>query len=485
MDQTERVNTLIASLGDWTNGNGPLYRRLADALRASVAQGLIPAGTRLPAERPLAELIHVSRGTVVAAYGLLEEEGLVERRQGSGTIVRAPALPRPDDVVPKASLLTALVAGPEPPIDLSLAAPPSTELPLDHSITLEDIAAVSPLLGYAPLGLPAMRAAIAERFTAEGFETAPEQILVTTGAQQGIALIAALELGSGDFVALESPTYPGVIEAFARTGARLVPLELDHGGARPDGVSRALDRHPVRLLHITPTCQNPTGRVMSERRRGELLALAREHDVTVIEDTVMENLAFGMKPPPRLAELRGGDHNLYTVGSFSKILWGGLRIGWVRASASAVMRLGRLKVAQDLGTPAPTQALALSLLPLLADTIDTRQDDLRERAGVLTAELARELPEWEWEQPQGGYALWVKLPRGASGDEFAQLALRHGVAVSPGSSFSPADEHLDHIRVCFGLDPDTLRRAVPKLVEAWRELEAGGAAGRTARVVAV
>jgi DNA-binding transcriptional MocR family regulator len=292
-------------------------------------------------------------------------------------------------------------------------------------------------------------------------------------------------LGAGDFIALESPTYPGVIEAFARAGARLLPLEVDRGGARPDSLRRALDRHPVRVLHITPTCQNPTGRVMSERRRGELLALARERDVSVIEDTVMENLAFGMKPPPRLGELSGGDHNLYTVGSLSKILWGGLRVGWVRASPSAVLRLGRLKVAQDLGTPAPTQALALSLLPRLDDTIGIRQDQLRERVEVLTAELSRELPEWEWEKPQGGYALWVKLPRGASGDEFAQLALRQGVAVSPGSSFSPAEEHLDHIRVCFGLDPDSLRRAVPMLAEAWRELEAGGASGRSARVVAV
>jgi DNA-binding transcriptional MocR family regulator len=484
MDHTELANRLIGGLGAWTEGRGPLYSRLAAALRASIAQGLIPPGTRLPAERSLAQMIHVSRGTVVAAYGLLQEEGIVERRQGSGTIVRVPERPRPDDISPKV-VLANLVARPEPPIDLSLAAPPSTELPLDHAITLEDVAAASPLLGYAPMGLPALREQIAARFSAEGFETAAEQILITTGAQQGIGLIAALELGAGDRVALETPTYPGVIEAFARAGARLAPVDLDFGGARPETLRRLLEGQPVRLLHITPTCHNPTGRVMSERRRGELLALAREHDVSVIEDTVMESLAFGMQPPPRLAERSGGDHNLYTVGSFSKTLWGGMRVGWVRAPASAVLRLGRLKAAQDLGTPAPSQALALSLLPRLDEIIARRQEALHERMETLTAELTRELPEWEWVKPQGGYALWVKLPRGASGDEFCQLALRHGVAVSPGSSFSPAEEHLDHIRVCFGLDPDTLVRAVPKLADAWRELETGGAAGRASRVVAV
>jgi DNA-binding transcriptional MocR family regulator len=485
MDSNELTNQLLGGLGAWTEGKGPLYSRLAAALRTSIAQGLIAPGTRLPAERSLAELLHVSRGTVVAAYGMLQEDGVVERRQGSGTVVRRPAAPRPDEVTPRAALLSTLVAGPEPAIDLSLAAPPSTELPLDHSISLHDIAAVSPLLGYAPMGLPALREKIAEKFTAEGFPTSPEEILITTGAQQGISVIAALELGAGDHVALETPTYPGVIEAFARAGARFAPLEVDHSGARADMLRRVLERHPVRLLHITPTCQNPTGRVMSERRRMELLALAREHDVSVIEDTVMEDLAFGMKPPPRLAELAGGDHSLYTVGSLSKTLWGGLRVGWVRASASAVLRLGRLKAAMDLGTPAPTQALALSLLPTLDEAIAVRQAALRERMEVLTSELSRELPEWEWTEPQGGYALWVKLPRGAGGDEFSQLALRHGVAVSPGSSFSPAEEHLDHIRVCFGLDPDTLRRAVPKLVDAWRELESGAATGRAARVVAV
>jgi DNA-binding transcriptional MocR family regulator len=484
MDQNGLTNQLLNGLGAWTEGSGPLYSRLAAALQRSIAQGLIAPGTRLPAERSLAELLHVSRGTVVAAYGLLQEDGVVERRQGSGTVVRRPAPPRPDEVTPRAALLS-VAGGPEPPIDLSLACPPSTDLPLDHTISLREIAAVSPLLGYAPMGLPALREKIAERFTAEGFPTTPEEILITSGAQQGISVIAALEVGAGDHVALETPTYPGVIEAFVRAGARLAPLELDYSGARADALRRTLERHPVRLLHITPTCQNPTGRVMSERRRIELLAIAREHDVSVIEDTVMEDLAFSMKPPPRLAELGGSEHSLYTVGSFSKTLWGGLRVGWVRASASTVLRLGRLKAALDLGTPAPSQALAMSLLPILDETIAGRQASLRERMKVLTSELSRQLPEWEWAEPQGGYALWVKLPRGAGGDEFSQLALRHGVAVSPGSSFSPAEEHLDHIRVCFGLDPDTLRRAVPKLADAWRELESGAAAGRTGRVVAV
>ena len=135
MDSNELTNRLLGGLGAWTEGKGPLYSRLAAALRASIAQGLIAPGTRLPAERSLAELLHVSRGTVVAAYGLLQEDGVVERRQGSGTVVRRPATPRPDDVTPRAALLS-LVAGPEPAIDLSLAAPPSTELPLDHSISL-------------------------------------------------------------------------------------------------------------------------------------------------------------------------------------------------------------------------------------------------------------------------------------------------------------------------------------------------------------
>ena len=481
MDQIETQKRILGGLGDWSERGGPLYVRLAAALRDAIAQGSLPPGTRLPAERTLAQLVLVSRGTAVAAYNLLEEEGAVERRQGSGTLVRMPGLPREDEL-PKTSQLSAMVSGPEPQIDLSLAAPPSTELPLDLTISVEDVAAISPLLGYAPLGAPAMRARIAERFSAEGLPTAPEEVLITTGAQQAISLIAALELAAGDVVAIETPTYPGVIEAFARSGARLAPLDLDHSGARPDTLRRLLER-PLRLMHLTPTCQNPTGRVMPEGRRRELLALAREHDVAVIDDTVMEDLAFDGARPPRLATL--ADDGVFTVGSLSKTLWGGLRIGWVRAPASTILRLGRLKVALDLGTPAPSQALALALLPGLDETIARRRERLRERMETLTDELSRLLPEWEWAVPRGGYALWVKLPRGTSGDQFAQLALRHGVAVSSGSSFSPADEHLDHIRVCFGLDPDTLRRAVPKLAQAWRELGSAQGPARAAPVVAV
>ncbi len=481
MDPIDIQNRILGGLGDWTPGSGPLYRRLARALGGAIAQGTLPPGTRLPAERTLAQLVHVSRGTAVAAYNLLEEEGAVERRQGSGTVVRMPGLPREDQMA-RTSQLSAMVSGPEPQIDLSLAAPPSTELPLGISISVGDIAAVSPLLGYAPLGLPAMRERIAARFTADGLPTTAEEILITTGAQQAISLIAALELSAGDRVALETPTYPGVVEAFARAGARLAPLDLDHSGVRPDALRRLLDR-PPRLMHLTPTCQNPTGRVMPEGRRRELLALAREHDVSVIDDTVMEDLAFDGARPPRLASIAAD--GVFTVGSLSKTLWGGLRVGWVRAPASTILRLGRLKVALDLGTPAASQALALALMDGLDETIARRRESLRERMEALTAELTRLLPEWEWAAPRGGYALWVKLPRGTSGDQFAQLVLRHGVAVSSGSSFSADDEHLDHIRICFGLDADTLRRAVPKLAEAWQELEQATGPARTAPVVAV
>ena len=180
--------------------------------------------------------------------------------------------------------------------------PPSTELPLDHTISLHDIAAVSPLMGYAPMGLPMLREKIAERFTAEGFPTTPEEILITTGGQQGISVIAALELGRATTSRSRPRPTPASSRPSRARAPRFAPLELDHSGARADALRRVLERHPVRLMHITPTCQNPTGRVMSERRRMELLALAQEYDVSVIEDTVMEDLAFGMKPPPRLAD---------------------------------------------------------------------------------------------------------------------------------------------------------------------------------------
>lgn len=457
-------------LGAWTHRPGPRYARLAEAVGDAIAQGLLPAGARLPTERSLAQRLQVSRGTVVAAYGELADRGLVARRQGSGTTVTAP------DRVPVGRHLrydgfTRQVSGPEVPIDLSVAAPVHDDVVADLLVGTPDVLrAGSSAHGYMPLGLPMMRRGIADRLTARGVPTIPAQVLITPGAQGALQLIFAAFLRPGDHVVVETPTYPGGLELLSRAGANIDGIPRDHAGPRPNLLARALDAGDVALTLLVPTCHNPTGTTMSERRRHEVLAAHAGHDGLLVEDLTMADMSFSGSAPPDLVRL--APDRVLAVGSFSKILWGGLRVGWIRADPATILRLGRLRTAQDMGSGLLDQAACLAAFPRLDAIIAGRQRMARERHDVLRAALAEQLPEWEPGRCDGGYALWVKLPR-ANATEVVSTALQHGVAIAAGSLGAVDDRHLDHVRVCFTLEPELLVEAAARLRRAWDQVCAG------------
>jgi DNA-binding transcriptional MocR family regulator len=459
----------------WRARRGPLYHRLGDALADGIAQGLLDPGVRLPSERTLAARLCVSRVTVVAAYELLRARGLAERRQGSGTFVAAlPAGAQTAAAVYRAPILSRLMDPDQPPVDLAIGAPQlePSELP-ELSCSLADAARLAPRHGYDPLGLLALRAAVARYLRTRGVPTTTEEVVITAGAQGGLTLLASALLSPGDRVLVEAPTYPGAIEAFSRAGARVETVERDHAGPLPDRLERALASGGARMLYLVPTCHNPTGAVMSEARRGEVVRLARRAGVRVIEDTVLEECLFdGERPPP----LAGMDpERVVSVGSLSKSVWGGLRVGWVRASAPLVLRLGRVRAAADLGSSVTSQALARMALERIDELAAERRELARERLGVLTHELREQLPDFSFAPPRGGWSVWVSLPAG-SGDDLAQLAMREGVAISSGLSAAPDDRFAGWVRLCAGPPAPVLREGVTRLARAWqamRELPAG------------
>jgi DNA-binding transcriptional MocR family regulator len=468
---------LVQRLGLRAAGDGPAFRALAGSIAEAVQRGDVPGATLLPAERALAAALGVSRGTVVAAYDLLREDGVVLRRQGSGTWVRSAEAndglvdAAEQDAAVRARRLSARVVDPVAEvIDLGLsvlAAP--FGLDDDHlGATVDELVEVGGAHGYLPNGLPALRERLAERCTQAGLPTAPEQVAITHGAQHSIELAARLLVHPGDTVALESPTFPGAIDAFSRAGARFTTVGLDSGGTRIDDLDRVLAADDVRALYLVPTCHSATGSVMASHRRRELAERIDRSETWLIEDEALAPLRFAAPPPPSVAsQCRTERHVL--LGSLSKQVWAGLRVGWLRADAGLVGRLARLRAASDLGGSVQAQLVALRCL----DGLDERTAALRRvldaRAQHLAHGLARELPDWRVHTPDGGLSIWCTLPLSVA-DELSACAPAHGVSVLPGSATSADDTFADHVRLSFALPPEVLDDGLVRLRAAWEQV---------------
>ncbi|MFG3256846.1 PLP-dependent aminotransferase family protein [Streptomyces sp. NPDC048172] len=503
MDRTGDPEELLRLLGGWMSGQGPLYGKLARALHRAVRAGDLGRGERLPSERALARALSVSRATVVAAYDELRGLGVVESRRGSGTRIaaRPPGLGSvadgdgTDGRVPGGRATTLLQRmldgrdgqdgqdgqdgrdgrnGRDGTISLATTAEPAADEVREalRDVQREDLAALLGDTGYHPRGLPALREAVARRLTALGLSTSAAQVLVTTGATQALGLVAQLYVRKGDVVVVESPSWPGCLDLFRAVGAVPHQVPLDEDGMRVDGLAEALARRGPALVTVTPTYHNPTGTLMSAHRRRRVAALCAERGVPVLEDLAYDSrTAADREEPPPLAAFAGPERagaGVLTVGSLAKSVWAGLRIGWVRGPQEAVERLARLKALADLGCPVLDQALAARLLPRLDAIRAERAEGLRHGLAHLEGLLGERLPEWKWRTPDGGSALWVRLPYGTDARVYAQLALRYGVELVPGAATDPDGAHDDHIRIPCALPEATLTDLVHRLDAAWR-----------------
>ena len=315
------------------------------------------------------------------------------------------------------------------------------------------------------MGLPALRQAIARHLTRSGMETSEEQVLVTHGAQQAIGLAGSLFLERGDAVVVENPTYLGSIDIFTGLAARLVSVPVGGDAAWVARLKETVSRAAPRLIYLMPTFQNPTGAVLPVAVRRALARLSRELQIPIVEDNTLADLSLGAPPPPPIASFDDAAPVL-TIGSLSKLFWGGLRIGWIRASEEIRARITRLKIMADLGGSLIGQLVAVRLLGEAERVKAIRRREMRERLDRLTKLLARHLPDWSWDAPAGGLSLWVRLPQGDA-SSFAQAALRHGVAVVPGSLTSPDGGCAEHLRLPYVLEAEPMREGVERLARAW------------------
>ncbi|MER5567621.1 MocR-like transcription factor YczR [Streptomyces goshikiensis] len=450
----------------------PGYRALADAVRTLILDGRIALHVRLPAERELAEAVGASRATVTGAYDLLRESGYVRSRRGSGTWTELP-----EGHAPVGTHMLAGAGGysadGEPGIDLAIAAMGAP----DGSLT-DALAWAAPRLpglarnpGYLPFGLPDLRTAIADRFTRRGLATRPEQILVTAGAQQAFALVVSLLCRAGDRVVTENPTYANALDALRHARLRTGSLAVSDAGWDMEIAESTLRQTVPRLAYVIPDFHNPTGSLMPREQRLRLLAATRRTGTWLVVDETVADIALDVPPPAPLASLapRGGADHVVTIGSLSKTHWGGLRVGWVRATARMITELTSVRVAADMTGSVLDQLVALPLLADLDRSLPARLEQLRGRREALVAALRRHTPEWSWQLPPGGLSLWVDLGEPVS-SALAERAAAAGVNIGRGARFGVDPGTFEHrLRIPYTLPPDRLEEAVRLLATAFHD----------------
>ncbi|WNE98306.1 PLP-dependent aminotransferase family protein [Streptomyces luomodiensis] len=287
-------------------------------------------------------------------------------------------------------------------------------------------------------GLPVLRAATAARLTARGLPTDADDMLITSGSQQGLSLLATALLEPGDTVLVEDPTYLAALQCFAFAGARVVPVPCDDQGLDPAALETIVARERPKLLYTIPTFQNPTGRTLPAARRGAVAEIAERHGLWILEDDPYGELRFAGEAQPWIAADERAADRTVLIGSFSKIMSPGLRLGWLRAPAALRRACAVAKQAADLHSPTITQAVIARYLTEadLDAHLSRVRHAYRERRDALLAGLPEALPVGSrWNEPEGGMFVWASLPQGYDATERLREAVRHDVAYVPGAPF--------------------------------------------------
>ncbi|MFI5830576.1 PLP-dependent aminotransferase family protein [Streptomyces sp. NPDC051578] len=287
-------------------------------------------------------------------------------------------------------------------------------------------------------GVPELRATIAARATARGLATSPDQVVVTTGSQQGLALLTGALLDPGDVVLVENPTYLAALQGFGLAGARVVPVPCDEDGILPDALEEIVRRERPKLLYAIPTFQNPTGRTLPGARRAAVAEIAGRLGLWLVEDDPYGDLRYEGAHEPWLAAHPGAQDRTALLGSFSKVMAPGLRLGWLRAPAALLRAAVVAKQAADLHTSTVNQLAAahyLAAVDLDAHIASVRAAYRVRRDALLTG-LPEALPAGsEWNRPEGGMFVWARLPAGYDATALLKSAVAHDVAYVPGAPF--------------------------------------------------
>jgi len=409
----------------------PMFVQLSEAIASDIRNGRLKPGDPLPGTRALATLLRVHRNTIIAGYRELMAQGLVEARRGGGTFVSGQALSTFEDLdrsTPASRAPTYAVPPPPRPAPLIFPPDPRTALMLYRAAPdarLFPAAALSrafrnalrrharKLLNYGdPRGHEDLRRGLATMLSySRGLPVEPENVMITRGSQQAIDLIARALLSPGDIVAVESLGNPGTWTALRLAGADMKPVPVDDEGMDVNALVTLLKKHTVRAVYVTPHHQFPTNTVMSGGRRKRLASLSLEHGFAIIEDDYDHEFHYEGRPVPPIAAGPDGANVLY-LGSLSKLLAPGLRIGFIVAPAVLMDRLVALRLASDMQGDAAVEYAIAKLFEdgeLLRHLRRMRRLYARRRDALASALERRLGSVLSFRVPTGGMALWVRV----------------------------------------------------------------------------
>lgn len=425
----------------------PLYRQLYDQIRELIAAGRIADGARLPATREWAASLGLNRATVAAAYELLERDGLVRGHVGRGSFVKAPRAAA---------------------ISFATSRPSADLFPLDEfRAAAADVIGAAGLTSILQLGSPfgyePLRTHLLQDFRKRGLAREGDDLLITNGCQQALDLLQRTLVMPGDLVFVEDPVYPGLREVLHRAGARLVGLPVGAHGVSLAELERELRRERPKMLVLTPNFQNPTGATMPAAARKDVLRLAGAFSVRVVENDLYSALRYRGAPEASLKELdRSG--GVIQVGSFSKIAFPGLRVGWMLGPRAAVADCAAAKQWSDLHSDQLSQAVLLRFAECGALERHRRrvvEAGGRRLAAALEACEASLPSGSEWTRPDGGMNVWVRLPGNVDSAELLRRSVEQGVEFLPGTYFAVTHPQPNGLRLSFaGLPPDSIRSGI-------------------------
>jgi 2-aminoadipate transaminase len=446
----------------------PLYRQLGAYLHALIEGGQLHMGDRLPPTRELAGQLGLNRTTVSAAYDLLESEGLIRGEVGRGSYVCGSA-GRPQTQINWTRALTASAALPPGPpaagtINFTSSSPSDKLFPLDEfreccrevldSRNLKMLMQLGSPGGYEPL-----RRYLLDRAIRDGIARESDDILITNGCQQALDLLSRALVRRGEKVALEEPVYPGLRNLFLEAGAELVGVSVGPDGLELDSLQRALDGG-AKVVVVTPSFQNPTGTAIPAAHRAGVCDMARAAGAVVIENDIYSELSYSGTEPARLKQL---DTNVILLGSFSKIAFPGIRVGWVIAPRQVIARVTELKQLADLHTDHLSQAFVLRFAESgqLAKHRDNVIAAAKDKLRALDQSCRRYLAGCRWNLPAGGMNIWIDLPAGIDAMALRGLAQQAGVDYLPGRYFSVSRSLDSGLRLSFaGLEPVEIRKGI-------------------------